>query len=186
MKHRTYVCPNHARKNGKNCPTKTVNAEQLEFAIKSMLTDILNAHLAYSNFSEKAFDVLLSEIQERIEELTERARDLYVTAERYLKNAEFFPFRLGAQRMTYWAIDMYNTRANKLTERKQLKEQIPIIQTLMSNYQSKVTALSVDEIFYSDEVARALCQIFIERIDIDEKNDDIEIAFNTEIYYNLG
>lgn len=42
----------------------------------------------------------------------------------------------------------------------------------------KTNALSVEEIFPTDEITRETIRIFIKRIEIDEENDDIEIIFH--------
>lgn len=179
-KSRYYGCPNHPNKSADKCSTKNMNADYIEFAVKSILTDSINDYLANSNFSNKAFDTLLSEKQQQIGKLSRFASDLDSKANQYLERSISATSKNTANQCEKLADECLTEKENAETEIQQLNNEVAALQTLMANFKSKTTTLTVDDIFYSDEVTRELFQIFIQRINVDDENDDIEIIFNTE------
>ena len=63
---RTYACPNHGVKRGKTCKTKSINAKYLETAVKTVLTDKVNAYLSSPNTQKTVFNLLK---QSKLEEV---------------------------------------------------------------------------------------------------------------------
>lgn len=183
---RYYVCPNHLRNNGKTCNAKALNTKHLETAIKSILAESINDYLA-SNCSDKVFDTLLSEKQQQIDKLSKKAQECETTSRKFIEGSVGLIGLCGVFRwFVKLADDCLKEKATIEAEIQQLNGEVEAIQTLIANFKSKATVLTVDDIFYSDEVTKELFKIFIQRINYDDKNDDIEIAFNTTVYYNLG
>lgn len=121
----------------------------------------------------------MSEKQELIGRLSRRISDLDSAANKYLERSISTTSTNLANQYENKADECLTEKAAAEAEMQKLNSEIETLKTLMTNFKSKATSLSVDEIFYSDEVTRELFQIFIKQINIDDKNDDIEIEFNT-------
>lgn len=175
---RHYTCPNHSKRQGKTCTTKKINADYLETAVKNIIADKVNAYLSTPNTQKSVFDLLkqskLEEVKAtkkhidgleiKINGLIDRAANPKTppaVAERYEKQANE-------------AIQLQNGHKANLVELNTILSRIDEIET---QFTAKSAQLTVADLFTSYELARELVGVFIEKIIVDDKSDEIEIVF---------
>lgn len=52
------------------------------------------------------------------------------------------------------------------------------LDSMQTKFATKAEQLTIDEIFISNEISRDIINLFIEKIEINDKKDNIEIKFN--------
>lgn len=177
--YRTYVCPNHSARYGKTCATKAINAEYLENAIKAMLTECINDYLRTSSLGESVFDNLIKDKQSLIGRYSRNISELEMSANKMLERSIATSSKQLAEQYERKADEFLTEKGKSEAEIKTLTSEIKTLESLVASFKSHTATLTTDEIFYSDEVARTLVQLFINRIEVDDASDNIEIVFNT-------
>lgn len=177
--YRTYTCPSHSARYGKACDTKAINADYLEKAVKNVLAESINDYLRVSPIVDSTFNSLIKDKQGLIGRYSRNAFELDATANKYLERSIATVSVLLAKQYESKADECLSEKANAEAEIVKLKGDIHALEGLIKGFKNKNTTLTVDEIFHSDEVSREMVQLFINRIDVDDANDDIEIIFNT-------
>lgn len=176
--HRNYTCPNHHARKGKTCSTKNINAEYLETVVKNLLTAMINDYLSTAQ-SNVLFDDLKKELKEGIAILSKRITAMDKNADALL---------LKAAKATDILSEKYESQAKALLNGKtqlqatmyEMTDRLHTLESIKICFEKKEKKLSSEEIFTSDEITRELFRIYIKRIEIDDKGDDIEVIFNGE------
>ena len=176
-KYRRYVCPKHTGRNGATCKTKAIRADYIENAVKSILTDSINAYLASAN-SSSLFAGLEKSINARKGILSRRISDLDNQIRAFLDKAVNTSSEPLAKRYEKQAEEYITTQEQKRADITELNEQLQRIQDIKDCFRNRQRTLTQEEIFTSNEITRELLRIFIRRIEIDDKNNDIIISFN--------
>lgn len=175
-KYRRYLCPKHTGRNGATCKTKPIRAEYIENAVKAILTECINEYLDSADSSslfaelEKSVNIRIGILSRRISDLDKRIGTLLNKA---ATASETLSKRYERQAEEYIA-----TQNQKHKDIAKLKSEAERIQNIKNCFCSHQHPLAQDEIFSSNETTRELLGIFIRRIEIDDKNNDIAIIFN--------
>ena len=173
-KYRTYACPNHSSKSASTCKTKNIRAEYIETAIKDMITNSINDYINTSGAAQ-VYASMSKDISGEICKLKQRIAELDKKVSALLVKAASTSSNLLAQRYEEEAEVMLETKAKKETQIAELQASCSTMQTLLQG-SSKAT-LTVEDIFTSVDVTRDLFRLFIDRIEVDDANDDISIVF---------
>ena len=174
-KYRTYACPNHSSKNGHTCKTKNIRADYIESALKDMITGSINEYShksgAASVYASMSKDISseICKLKQRIAELDKKVSALLVKAA--TSN------NLLAQRYEEEAEVMLETKAKKEAQITELQCSCSAMQSLLQGQGTSRTTLTVEDIFTSADVTRDLFNLYIDRIEVDDANDDITIVF---------
>ncbi len=175
---RTYACPNHGVKRGKTCTTKAINAKYLETAIKKILADKVNAYLSAPNTQKSVFDLLknskveeVKTTQKRINSLDEHIRGLID------KSVNPKTSKAVAERCEAQANEAIEAQAQHKARLTELNAMLTHIDEIEAAFTAKTESLTEDDIFKSYAIARELVGLFVEKIVVDDTNDDIEIIF---------
>ena len=174
---RSYACPNHSSRRGKVCTTKKINAEYLETYVKTVLTDEVNAYLYATNTKTTVFSLLKQRTideakaaQKHIDRLEDHIRGLI----NQLANTKI---KAIAERCEVQASESIGYQEQHKTRLAELNELLSRIDEIEAEFKAKTAKLTVDDIFMSHQIAREIVGIFIEKIVVDDKTDDIEIVF---------
>ncbi len=173
---RSYACPNHGSRRGKVCATKKINAEYLETYVKTVLTDEVNAYLYATNTKMTVFSLLkqrtldeAKSTQKHIDRLEDHINGLI----NQLANTKI---KAIAERCEGQANESIGYQEQHKTRLAELNELLSRIDEIEAEFKAKTTELTVDDLFTSNEFARELVGLFIEKIIVDDKADDIEIV----------
>ena len=174
---RSYACPNHGSRRNKVCATKKINAEYLETYVKTVLTDEVNAYLYATNTKTTVFSLLKQRTideakaaQKHIDRLEDHIRGLI----NQLANTKI---KAIAERCEVQANESISYQEQHKTRLAELNELLSRIDEIEAEFKAKTAKLTVDDIFTSHQIAREIVGIFIEKIVVDDKTDDIEIVF---------
>ena len=174
---RSYACPNHGSRRNKVCATKKVNAVYLETLVKKVLTDEVNAYLYATNAKDTVFSLLkqrtldeAKSTQKHIDRLEDHINGLI----NQLANTKI---KAIAERCEAQASESIGYQEQHKTRLAELNGLLSTIDEIEANFKAKTTELTVDDLFTSNEFARELVGLFIEKIIVDDKADDIEIIF---------
>jgi len=174
---RTYACPNHSSKRGNACKTKAINADYLETALKNAVADMINDHLTNADnlgtvlkSAKSTFEKELVDAKKRILSLEDSISNLLnkaataspALAERYEKEAET---TLGVE-------------AGYRARQTELEALLTAIDSLADKASTGTAIFTKDTLFTSNALTRELLNLYIERIEIDDANDDITVKFN--------
>lgn len=172
---RSYACPNHGSRRNKVCATKKVNAVYLETLVKKVLTDEVNAYLYATNAKDTVFSLLkqrtldeAKSTQKHIDRLEDHIKGLI----NQLANTKI---KAIAERCEAQANESIGYQEQHKTRLAELNGLLSTIDEIEAKFKAKTTELTVDDLFTSNEFARELVGIFIEKIIVDDTNDDIEI-----------
>ena len=171
---RFYRCPNHISRNGCTCTTKDINADYLENAIKDMITDYINSYLPTQS-SSILFAPAISELKEKRAVLSRHIFDLKSKASKLLDKAVNTSKADLVSRYEEQASECFNLADDKQAELNNIDKHI----AQMTDYTLGSVTLSTEDIFTSYDLTRELIRIFVERIEIDDANDDIRIVFHS-------
>ena len=174
---RSYACPNHGSRRDKVCKTKKVNAVYLETVVKKVLTDEVNAYLYATNAKDTVFSLLkkrtLNEAkstQQHIDRLEDHINGLI----NQLANTGN---KAIAERCEAKASESIGYQEQHKTRLAELNELLSRIDEIEAEFKAKTAKLTVDDIFKSYAIAREIVGLFVEKIVVDDTNDDIQIMF---------
>ena len=177
QKYRTYICPNHTKKYGKTCFTKPINADYLEKAIKTVITDSINNYLKNNSLSNKRFQDLGNKFKQEMGIVSKHIKDLdnkiSQLADRAAVTTSEYTLKAYEEQITKHSQDkeILNSKLSELNLKFQTVQNI-------KNCSGTASILDEEDIFNSNEENRAIIRLFVKRIEIDDKTDDIDISFN--------
>lgn len=172
---RYYVCPNHKKE--KSCKTKDVNAEYIESAVKETITNFINNYVATAKLSKSAFDIMKNKIKsdlkkfnkdydtidKKISSFLEQASNPSLSnkiSQRYQEEAEKY-------------LDMLDIKKQKIDE---LSKKLDSVSEIEVKFNGNKNSLATEKIFDTYEKTRTLCSIFVEKVIIDDAQENIEIV----------
>lgn len=175
---RTYVCRKSRR--DKVCKTKAINAVYLETAIKTVLTEEINNYLSSGNTAKQVFNLLKKTsteerktVKKRIDEFNNNIRVLLNKAANPNLSEDLSSIY---ENQAQECVDCRKTYESRLAELDKILSKVDKVQKAFSEQSERLT---MDEIFSSPELSRAIIGTFIEKIVVDDSNDDIEIIFKS-------
>lgn len=177
VKIRTYACPKHGTRKGKACSTKAINAEYLELVVKRALVKKFNEYLATIE-AKSVFESLQTELAQKQKQSKKRADELRIECKKCLTRA------IDATNPNL--VSLYESRANDAQELaiqyqaqvKQVQSRIDSLEHVKNEFESNRTQLTIEDVFYDNEITRKLIRACVKEIVVDDANDNIEIVFN--------
>lgn len=173
-KRRIYQCPNHTSRNNNHCPTKAITADYLENSVKTLILTSINDYLSGADKKD-----IISPAKKKIDEerriLSRHIQDTESKAKQMLVRATSTHSDFIAKEYERQAEEFF-TVANKYKETLQkLDSKLKSINV----YNTSKISLTESDVFTSCDRFRELVHIYIDKIEIDDANDDIKITFNT-------
>ena len=170
--------PSVSQRLGKVCNTKAINAVSLETAIKTVLTEKINNYLSSGNTAKKVFGLLKNTSTEERKTSKKRIDEFNDSIRALLKKA-------ANPSISQDLSSVYESQAQEcIDSRKIYESRLAVLDKIISKvdevqkaFSEKSERLTMDEIFSSPELSRAIIGTFIEKIVVDDSNDDIEIFF---------
>lgn len=172
---RNYICPCHIKKGAEHCDTKDINADKLERAVKTVLTEAINELTAKTAIPQ-------NEIKRHYQSLTQDNTNYgrkITDIDRTIKNL----LLRSASTQDNELIEDYQNQVKdcrkekqRLQAKKTAKEQVVAqLEKMLSTNNTTPAPITTAEIFYNEEISRKVIQLLIDKIYID--NDNIEIQF---------
>lgn len=173
-KRRIYHCPNHTSRSSNYCSTKAITADYLETSVKTLILNSINDHLAGSDK-----DSIVAPAKKKIDDerriLSRRIADTEKKANQMLDRATTTQSELIASRYESQAEELL-TCANRY--RESLQELDAKLESI-NVYKSTNITLTAEQVFSSCDKFRDLVYLYINRIEVDDSTDEINIVFNT-------
>jgi site-specific DNA recombinase len=171
---RTYACPNHSSRR-KSCDTKAINAVYLESAVKSAITEAVNAYIRDEDNLENMAKQSKASFKEEVNATNNRIASLEDNITRLITKA-------ASSSISPAISAQYEKEAEKAIQAKEyhnaklanLKAKLAAIDGLIDEAKEH-PIITQDELFATDVLARELVTLYIERIEIDDKNDKITV-----------
>lgn len=177
-RYRLYSCQNHKAVRGKTCSTKPINADYLEKVVKNAVTEIINGYLSDVQMSMSVFSKIKSTKQSEINNVQKRIDGLEDNINSLIKKATSpTTSQIVAKRYELQAEENIRCQEKLKKEVEQLKATLLKFDNIQTNF-GKSEGLMVEDIFSTIEQSREIIDLFIQKIVVDESNDEIEIQFN--------
>jgi site-specific DNA recombinase len=172
---RTYACPNHSSRRGNVCDTKAINSLYLESAVKSAITEAVNAYIRDEDNLENMAKQSKASFKEEVNATNNRIASLEDNITRLITKA-------ASSSISPAISAQYEKEAEKAIQAKEyhnaklanLKAKLAAIDGLIDEAKEH-QIITQDELFATDSLARELVTLYIERIEIDDKNDKITV-----------
>jgi hypothetical protein len=174
---RTYACPNHSSRRGNVCKTKAINSLYLESAVKSAITEAVNAYISDKDNLESLAKQAKSSYREKINETKRRIASLKDNVSSLLNQAASTTLKRVAARYEQEANESILAEQYHTDNLANLNAKVAEIDALI-DASKEASIFTADALFASDSITRELVALYIERIEIDDANDKITVKFN--------
>lgn len=176
--YRTYFCKNHKGKFNKTCPTKSINADYLEYSVKNIVLNSVNDYLSKNALSSNVFETVKKDYNAQKADLAKRIDSLEKQTTKFLTQASNTTIKHLASEYEKQASNCIQAKNNYTEKLNEIDTHIVNLNNLQNKFENGSAQLSMDDLFYNADKTRVLLHTFIKRIEIDDKNNDIEIIFN--------
>ena len=174
---RTYACPNHSSRRGNVCDTKAINSLYLESAVKSAITEAINAYVRDKDNLASIVRQAKSSYHEQINSTSRRIASLRDNVSHLLNKAASTTSALLSTRYEQEANEAILAEQYHTEMLADLNAKVAEIDALIDEAK-ETSVFTADALFASDSITRELVALYIERIEIDDANDKITIKFN--------
>ena len=174
---RTYACPNHSSRRGNVCETKAINSIYLESAVKSAITEAVNAYISDKDNLESLAKQAKSSYREQINATSRRIASLKDKVSQLLTKAASTTSAILSARYEQEANEAILAEQYHTEKLADLNAKVAEIDALI-DASKEASVFTADALFASDSITRELVALYIERIEIDDANDKITIKFN--------
>ena len=174
---RTYACPNHSSRRGNVCATKAINSLYLESAVKSAITEAINAYVRDKDNLASIVRQAKSSYREQINATNRRIASLRDNVSHLLNKAASTTSALLATRYEQEANEAILSEQYHTEKLADLNAKVAEIDALI-DASKETLVFTADALFASDSITRELVALYIERIEIDDANDKITVKFN--------
>ena len=174
---RTYACPNHSSRRGNVCDTKAINSLYLESAVKSAITEAINAYVRDEDNLASIVRQAKSSYREQINATNRRIASLRDNVSHLLNKAASTTAALLSTRYEQEANEAILAEQYHTEKLADLNAKVAEIDALI-DASKETSVFTADALFASDSITRELVALYIERIEIDDANDKITIKFN--------
>lgn len=172
-KYRTYACQNHRVK---HCSTKPINADYLETAVKSIITESVNDYLLQSPIKNNVLTDIQKELKENISIMSKNKKDIDLKINNLIDRISKSSNSTLISRYES-SIEADTAKQKALQQNiEQTEKKVLSIEALKTNNFSDM--LTIDDLFPTIEESRRLVRLFIKKIEFDESSGDIDISFN--------
>ena len=177
---RTYVCPNHSSRRDKVCGTKPINSLHLESAVKSAITEVVNAYARDDSNLASIAEQAKVKYREDINSTNRRIASLNDNITHLLsKAASPTTSKLLASRYEKEAEEAVVAEQYHKGKLAALNAKLAAIDGLIDEAKEH-PIITRDALFATDTLTRELVSLFIERIDVDDANDKITVKIINE------
>ena len=173
---RTYACPNHSSRRGNVCATKAINSLYLESAVKSAITEAINAYFRNKDNLASIVRQAKSSYREQINATNRRIASLRDNVSHLLNKAASTTSALLATRYEQEANEAILAEQYHTEKLADLNAKVAEIDALI-DASKEASIFTADALFTSDSITRELVDLYIERIEIDDANDKITVKF---------
>jgi site-specific DNA recombinase len=174
---RTYACPNHSSRRGNVCDTKAINSLYLESAVKSTITEAINAYVRDKDNLASIVRQAKSSYREQINATNRRMASLRDNVSHLLNKAASTTSALLATRYEQEANEAILAEQYHTEKLADLNAKVAEIDALI-DASKETSVFTADALFASDSITRELVALYIERIEINDANDKITVKFN--------
>ena len=174
---RTYACPNHSSRRGNVCATKAINSLYLENAVKSAITEAINAYVRDEDNLESIVKQAKSSYREQINSTSRRIASLRDNVSHLLNKAASTTSALLSTRYEQEANEAILAEQYHTEKLADLNAKVAEIDALI-DASKETSVFTADALFASDSITRELVDLYINRIEIDDANDKITVKFN--------
>ena len=173
---RTYACPNHSSRRDNVCDTKAINSLYLESAVKSAITEAINAYVRDKDNLASIVRQAKSSYREQINSTSRRIASLRDNVSHLLNKAASTTAALLSTRYEQEANEAILAEQYHTEMLADLNAKVAEIDALIDEAK-ETSVFTADALFASDSITRELVALYIERIEIDDANDKITIKF---------
>jgi site-specific DNA recombinase len=173
---RTYACPNHSSRRGNVCDTKAINSLYLESAVKSAITEAINAYVRDEDNLESIAKQAKLSYSEQINATSRRIASLRDNVSHLLNKAASTTSALLSTRYEQEANEAILAEQYHTEKLADLNAKVAEIDALI-DASKEASIFTADALFTSDSITRELVDLYIERIEIDDANDKITVKF---------
>ena len=173
---RTYACPNHSSRRGNVCATKAINSLYLESAVKSAITEAINAYVRDKDNLASIVRQAKSSYREQINSTSRRIASLRDNVSHLLNKAASTTSALLSTRYEQEANEAILAEQYHTEKLADLNAKVAEIDALI-DASKETSVFTADALFASDSITRELIALYIERIEIDDANDKITVKF---------
>jgi hypothetical protein len=174
---RTYACPNHSSRRGNVCATKAINSLYLESAVKSAITEAINAYVRKKDNLVSIVRQAKSSYREQINSTSRRIASLRDNVSHLLNKAASTTSALLATRYEQEANEAILAEQYHTEKLADLNAKVAEIDALI-DASKEASIFTADALFASNSITRELVDLYINRIEIDDANDKITVKFN--------
>ena len=174
---RTYACPNHSSRRGNVCNTKAINSLYLESAVKSAITEAINAYVRDKDNLASIVRQAKSSYREQINATNRRIASLRDNVSHLLNKAASTTSALLSTRYEQEANEAILAEQYHTEKLADLNAKVAEIDALI-DASKETSVFTADALFASDSITRELVDLYINRIEIDDANDKITVKFN--------
>ena len=176
---RTYACPNHSSRCGNVCDTKAINSLYLESAVKSAITEAINAYVRDKDNLASIVRQAKSSYREQINSTSRRIASLRDNVSHLLNKAASTTAALLSTRYEQAANEAILAEQYHTEKLADLNAKLAAIDGLIDEA-NEHPIITRDALFATDTLTRELVSLFIERIDVDDANDKITVKIINE------
>lgn len=176
---RTYACPNHSSRRGNVCDTKAINSLYLESAVKSAITEAINAYVRDKDNLASIVRQAKSSYREQINSTSRRIASLRDNVSHLLNKAASTTAALLSTRYEQEANEAILAEQYHTEKLADLNAKLAAIDGLIDEAKEH-PIITRDALFATDTLTRELVSLFIERIDVDDANDKITVKIINE------
>ncbi|MBQ8689401.1 MAG: recombinase zinc beta ribbon domain-containing protein [Clostridia bacterium] len=173
---RTYACPNHSSRRGNVCDTKAINSLYLESAVKSAITEAINAYVRDKDNLASIVRQAKSSYREQINSTSRRIASLRDNVSHLLNKAASTTSALLSTRYEQEANEAILAEQHHTEKLADLNAKVAEIDVLI-DASKEALIFTADALFASDSITRELVDLYINRIEIDDANDKITVKF---------
>ena len=176
---RTYACPNHSSRRGNVCDTKAINSLYLESAVKSAITEAINAYVRDEDNLASIVRQAKSSYREQINATNRRIVSLRDNVSHLLNKAASTTAALLSTRYEQEANEAILAEQYHTEKLADLNAKLAAIDGLIDEAKEH-PIITRDALFATETLTRELVSLFIERIDVDDANDKITVKIINE------
>ena len=174
---RTYACPNHSSRRGNVCETKAINSLYLESAVKSAITEAVNAYISDKDNLESLAKQAKSSYREQINATSRHIASLKDKASQLLTKAASTTSAVLSARYEQEANEAILAEQYHTDILASLNAKLSEIDSLIDKAKER-SVFTASTLFASDSITRELIALYIERIEIDDANGKITLKLN--------
>lgn len=173
--YRGYQCTVSA-KDKSRCKTKPINADSLERTVKNVITSTLNETIKDPDFALRLHTVFGESVKDEIANLKRQVSELESKAQASIDRALTTSTPTTAEMYEKKAAELMATKKEKEALLSAIERKTETAKRLIDSIKTQTAELTVDAVFSNPVLSREWIHLLVERIDVDDENDDVTIT----------